>query len=359
MISSESSYFISLAKRLNLQYPSINKYLFPSSECRNALEVADFCLSTRLSTIEDLVRKTQDASFSLEKGFSDLRASFLSNRGITAPNCPRTDFDEQSTDCLDEDKLHLWLSAPDPSSNHHRALEQRQQGTGIWLENRQEFIEWKSSPKSSLWLYGKPGRGKSILASSIIEYLKAHCRRRTETAVVFFYFDFADGEKRDCGNMIRSLIRQLCPPNVDVPQALTLLYSSCNDGTTQPRLESLLSVLREIIQQFQEVYIVLDALDECGECEKLLEVIERVIGWEIDGAHVLLTSRQEHNIERRMENICKEQDRVGVRGEEVQNDISIYVHSEIQTDPNLKQWQKYPGLQEEIEQTLIKKADDM
>lgn len=251
------------------------------------------------------------------------------------------------------------MSAPDPSPNHHRASEQRREGTGIWFENRQEFIEWKNSPKSFLWLYGKPGRGKSILASSIIEKLIAHCRRKTETAVAFFYFDFADDEKRDCGNMIRSLIRQLCQPNMDVPQALTLLYSSCNDGTTQPRLESLLSVLREIIQQFQEVFIVLDALDECGESEKFLEVIECVIGWEIDGAHVLLTSCQEHNIERRMNKICKEKDRVGVRGEEVQNDISIYVRSEIRTDPNLKQWQKWPGLQKEIEETLIGKADDM
>lgn len=78
--------------------------------------------------------------------------------------------------------------------------------------------------------------------------------------------------------MIRSLIRQLCLPNMKVPQAPTLLYSSCDNRTTQPRLESLLSVLREIIQHFQEVFIVLDALDECGEGEKLLEVIEYIVG---------------------------------------------------------------------------------
>lgn len=159
--------------------------------------------------------------------------------------------------------------------------------------------------------------------------------------------------------MIRSLIGQLCPPNADVPRALKLLYSSCGHGTAQPRLESLLSILREIIQQFQEVFIVLDALDECDEGENLLDVIEYIVSWKIDGAHILLTSRQEYNIERRIKNICKEKDRVGVQGEEVQNDISTYIRSEMRTNPHLQQWQKYPGLQKEIEKILVEKADDM
>lgn len=216
-----------------------------------------------------------------------------------------------------------------------------------------------NKPKSFVWLYGKPGCGKSILASIIIENLKAHCRPKTETVVAFFYFDFADTEKRKCGNMIRSLITQLCLPNRDVPQALTSLYSSCDNGKTQPPLESLLSLLCEMIQQLQEVFIVLDALDECGEGEKLLNILENIAGWETDGLHILLTSRKDHNIERWIKQICKEQDKVEVQGEEVQNDISAYIRSKTRTDHNPKQWQKYPGLQKEIEDTLNEEADDM
>ena len=251
------------------------------------------------------------------------------------------------------------MSAPDPSSNYHTALEQRQEGTGVWFENRSEFAQWKNKPNSSLWLFGKPGCGKSILAASITEHIKAHCRLKPETAVAFFYFDFADREKQKCGNMVRSLITQLCPPNGNVPQALRWHYSSCAYGKTQPSLKSLLSLLCEMIQQFQEVFIILDALDECGEGEKLLQVIENIAGWKLDGLHILLTSRKEHNIEKRMEKICKEQDRIRVQGKEVEKDISTYVRSRIRTDHNLKQWQKYPGLHKEIEETLIEKADEM
>lgn len=61
---------------------------------RNSTKVANFCLSTRLTEIEDLVRKTQDTSLRLEKGVTDLRASFLSNTGITAHNFSWRDFNE-------------------------------------------------------------------------------------------------------------------------------------------------------------------------------------------------------------------------------------------------------------------------
>lgn len=238
-------------------------------------------------------------------------------------------------------------------------MEHRRGGTGVWFESRSEFTQWKYTPNSLLWLSGNSGCGKSVLAASIIEHVKAHCRRKSETAVAYFYFDFADMEKQKCGNMVRSLITQLCPPNGEVPQALMWLYSSCAYGKTQPNSESLLSLLCKMIQQYQEVFIILDALDECGEGEKLLQVIENIAGWELDGLHILLTSRKEYHIEKWMKTICKEHNRIRVQGEEVKKDISTYVSSEIRTNRNLKQWEKYPRLHEEIEERVTENAHEM
>lgn len=163
--------------------------------------------------------------------------------------------------------------------------------------------------------------------------------------------------------MIRSLITQLSSTqNMD-------FYSSCAYGKTQPMLGSLLSLLREIIGQFQKVFIILDALDECdetecgetkcGERENLLKVIEKIAGWETDGLHILATSRKEYDIERRTELICEKRDRVELQDSQVNDDICIHVR-EICTDHNLKEWwQKYPGLREEIEKTLITEAGGM
>lgn len=301
----------------------------------NAIGVANFWLSTSLLAIEDLARTTQDTSLSLQKELANLQVSFLSKN------------------------IHTWLSAPDPSSNYQRALGERHMGTGIWFLKSREFAAWKTKPNSFLWLYGKTGCGKSILASTIIENVMEHCHFKPEMAVAFFYFDFADNEKQKCENMIRSLITQLSTQNMSLPQALTSLYSSCADGKTQPTLNSLLLLLCKMIGQFQEVFIVFDALDECGEKDKLLSVIEEIAGWKTDGLHVLATSRKESDIEERMELICEEQDRVGVHGVPVYNDICTYVHNKIQTDTNLKRWQGHAEVQKHIEETLISNADGM
>src|SRR6266487_5624818 len=51
-------------------------------------------------------------------------------------------------------KFRLWLSSPDPSTNHNSAYQKRQPTTGVWFTESQHFDEWKDSPNSFLWLHG-------------------------------------------------------------------------------------------------------------------------------------------------------------------------------------------------------------
>ncbi|PZC88567.1 vegetative incompatibility protein HET-E-1, partial [Pyrenophora tritici-repentis] len=76
-------------------------------------------------------------------------------------------------------KIRSWLSAPDPSTNYHKAHKQRQAETGVWLLEGEQFTTWKESAASRLWLYGIPGCGKTILSSTIIEHLLQHCHDDT------------------------------------------------------------------------------------------------------------------------------------------------------------------------------------
>ncbi len=249
------------------------------------------------------------------------------------------------------------MAAPDPWSNYRKALEERHIGTGNWFLNSTKFTRWKTDLDSFLWLYGKPGSGKSILASSIIENVMNHSK--PGMAVAFFYFDFADSEKQHHEKMIRSLITQLSTQNPHVSQALNSLFSSCSNGNIQPSLKSLLSLLREIIEQFQETFIIIDALDECMTRDKLLTVIDEIVGWKLDKLHTLTTSRKEHDIEELMNELSEDQERICVQNVQVRNDICAYVRDRIQTDRSLKRWQKDVEMQQEIEETLVKKADGM
>jgi hypothetical protein len=51
-------------------------------------------------------------------------------------------------------KIHEWLSPPDPSSNHNAACKKKQPMTGAWLVEGPQFEEWKTRPNSFLWLHG-------------------------------------------------------------------------------------------------------------------------------------------------------------------------------------------------------------
>jgi adenylylsulfate kinase-like enzyme len=56
-----------------------------------------------------------------------------------------------------------------------------------------EFTTWRKTLNSFLWLNGKPGCGKSILSSIIIDNLKGAL---LDAEVLFyFYFDFSEAEK--------------------------------------------------------------------------------------------------------------------------------------------------------------------
>ncbi|KAH9028942.1 hypothetical protein EDB84DRAFT_257299 [Lactarius hengduanensis] len=68
------------------------------------------------------------------------------------------------------ESLRRWVTPPDPSTNHNLACDIRHEGTAEWFFQANIFGEWNSIG-SLLWIYGKPGSGKSILWSVIAQYL--------------------------------------------------------------------------------------------------------------------------------------------------------------------------------------------
>ena len=190
-----------------------------------------------------------------------------------------------------------WLSAPDPSTNYHKAQKVRQADTGLWLLHHARFLAWKTSAASRLWLHGIPGSGKTILISTIVENVVQHCESGAGMVTVYFYFDFNDARKQDPELMLRSLLSQLLQASSKVPESIEDLFSACGDGQQQPPLHSLLQVTSQVVQHFTHVYIIFDALDECAKRQDLMDMLETVAAWQHSNMHLLMTSRQEREIE--------------------------------------------------------------
>ena len=120
-----------------------------------------------------------------------------------------------------------------------------------------------------------------------------------------------------------------------------------------------MSTLRQIVTSLGDIYVILDALDECVERDELLEYLKQILSWEDVNVHVLATSRREPEIEDALTPLTNTQTRINIQSNLVNADIRTYVHDRLQVDRKLKRWQKNPKVQREIEDTLMKKAHGM
>lgn len=257
--------------------------------------------------------------------------------------------------------IERWLSPPEPSTNYNKALQQRQEGTGLWFLQSDVYARWKTHQTSTLWIQGIPGCGKTILSSTIIEDLK---NSLNSTALLYFYFDFVDSQKQTLENMIHSLISQLYHECTDTRNIVDSLYSSSKNGLDQPSCGSLLQLFSEMIASQESICIVLDALDECStragsHSEGLLSWMEDLMGDKQRGIHLLVTSRPEQDIQSKLNHMVSKEDIIPLESDLVTADIDAYIHTQVRESARLKRWQQQPDIQEEIEATLMQKANGM
>jgi hypothetical protein len=191
-------------------------------------------------------------------------------------------------------------------------------------------------------------------SSSVIEDLSSHCRSTTRLAVAFYYFDFNENGKRDVNSIARALLAQLlaqCPSNANCIDELhsQIQYVQKRD------VDFLLRILREFVQSFEQTYIVIDALDECSECEELMKFIEVIYGWQSAQLNIFATSRQLPEIEETIRD--RATDCICLQESNIMQDIVMLVQQRLDSDRKFQRWP--PDLRAEIQDALIKGASGM
>ena len=99
--------------------------------------------------------------------------------------------------------------------------------------------------------------------------------------IAYFYFDFNNDVKQNVTNCLSSLLGQICHQSGLVLEALHKLHKKCSDGCQTPALHDLTEVIRIYAtgNDLQNIYIVLDALDECPKGDlrdELLSLIKDI-----------------------------------------------------------------------------------
>ena len=207
------------------------------------------------------------------------------------------------------------------------------------------------------------GVGKSVLCSTVIESLKARCRwqKHSVSVVVYWYFSFANKKTQSIPNFLSSIARDICTKVVTIPKVVEDLWSDANNGQQRPSVQNLLDILRVLMPNFDQVYLVMDAVDECPKLQRdrLLLTLKNLCSLNIECLHMLAVSRPEADIERSFKEISgiaggfKE---VKVQGVHVQQDIEKYLDSKLCSIP-FRNWNAQE--KRDVISILTFQADDM
>ena len=245
-----------------------------------------------------------------------------------------------------------WLKAPDATIDHNSACLKKHPGTGLWLIEDPLFSNWLIEENSVLWLNGFAGSGKSVLCSTAIQSVLRHRKSDSRIGIAFFYFTFNDESKRDESGMLRALLLQLSTQLRDGHADLVRLYNSYQTSTAPSRV--LIEHLRFLIERFNHVYIMLDALDESprdGPRGHVLDALETMRGWALQGLHLFVTSRDERDIHEFFD--LSTTQKVAMQNARIDQDIANFISGRLNTDRNLQKWRKH---RDKIQETLARRA---
>ena len=246
-----------------------------------------------------------------------------------------------------------WLRAADATIDYNAACLKRHTGTGQWFIQSPTFTAWLEQDNSFLWLYGFAGCGKSVLCSTAIQSTFRHQRSRSSSALAFFFFTFNDESKQDASAMLHALLLQLSGQVVGMDADLKRLKDSYSHGT--PPVPILMEYLRSAMTRCHDVYLLLDALDECpmGDTrDYVLSTIQTIRQWSVPSLHLLVTSRDILDIRQALN--VEVENTVALTDDNVSQDILRYVSHQVDHDPRLHRWGKH---RETIKQCLAQRAN--
>jgi hypothetical protein len=154
----------------------------------------------------------------------------------------------------------------------------------------------------------------------------------------YFFFDGRDSQKglQRLEHLITSLIWQFSERFDTLPKVLNDLYDKCGSGSRRPSMEGLHTTLLFILDGIHHAYLIIDALDECTERNKLLKWIEEIAHWRVGKLHLLATSRQEPDIQKVLRSL--DPILVCLEGEFVESDITLYLDWMLRDDQRWKAW---------------------
>ncbi|KAK3319509.1 hypothetical protein B0T19DRAFT_268571 [Cercophora scortea] len=237
-------------------------------------------------------------------------------------------------------RIQQWLAPPSFASPFEDNLGLATEDTGDWFLNDHRFETWCQSAITSestgdgrgfdsrtLWVHGKPGCGKTVLASIAVDEMKSMKMQgadRSEIAYYFFRFDSAHNQTISALRAIMAQFLQVNRSNRHLLDACTfaMLYTSHGQATaTKNELEDLILMH---LRMSESARIILDGIDEAQNETELVRVLQDLAS--IKSCRLLLFSRP--TVASLQRAVPKEL-QMEVSKARVESDIHLFLESEL------------------------------
>ena len=189
----------------------------------------------------------------------------------------------------------------------------------------------------------------SIYSSTIIHDIE-RLSGAGSAYLAYYFFDFKDRRKQDTRGFLSSILVQLSRQSTSFCKILHELFSEHQRGSKQPSVSTLKQYLEKILKVSRKLpfYIIVDALDECPDTsglqssrEKVLELIEELVGLGLPNLCLCITSRTEVDIRNVLEPLTTISSRISLHDEDGQkNDIADYIKSIVYSDKKIMRWRE-------------------
>ena len=196
--------------------------------------------------------------------------------------------------------LKRWLKVPPNTEDDFTNFKARKMnGTCQWVFHDPQFQAWRYSddPASALlWIHARAGRGKSVLAATIVQHLQ-HQTRDSGDACVYFFCRSDDEAKKTPHAILRSTAYWLAQRNETIRRRLMKFV----EDYPELRIDEipLASLWDRLFMQCIcdrppaevspfRIYWIVDALDECDAAQRL--AFTKMLA-ELGGEHCGVTFR--------------------------------------------------------------------
>ena len=183
---------------------------------------------------------------------------------------------------VDKREILQWITDEYQWDAHYSHREDYQEGTLDAVLNGDQYYEWQNGlvdddgnavAPATLWCHGPPGAGKSTLVYAIIERLRKFYDQ--DAVIVHAYSSYEKQDSQSTEKTIACMVRTAVSQYAAIPEFVVSEWKNHNHGLNPIRLQTLRSLLCELLRTRRKAFILIDALDEItssqGNNERQLE----------------------------------------------------------------------------------------